>query len=89
MTNGERIRLMNDEELAELMTDEPCPPLHRRKRCPEERNCLECWAEWLKMEVSARGASQVSPGRAREGQAPEGAVEAADAACGKNDPAAG
>ena len=65
MTNGERIRLMNDEELAELMTDEPCPPLHRRKRCPEERNCLECWAEWLKMDaeetgnmkVSARGAS--------------------------------
>ena len=42
---------MGDEELAELMTDEPCPPLHRRKRCPEERNCLECWAEWLKMEA--------------------------------------
>ena len=57
MTNGELIRMMGDEELAELMTDEPCPPLHRRKRCPEERNCLECWAEWLKMEVSARGAS--------------------------------
>ena len=51
MTNGELIRMMGDEELAELMTDEPCPPLHRRKRCPEERNCLECWAEWLKMEV--------------------------------------
>ena len=57
MTNGERIRLMNDEELAELMTDEPCPPLHRRKRCPEERNCLECWAEWLKMEVSEQSSS--------------------------------
>ena len=51
MTNAERIRLMNDEELAELMTDDPCPPLYRRKRCPEERNCLECWAEWLKMEA--------------------------------------
>ena len=57
MTNGEKIRQMTNEELAELMTDEPCPPLYRRERCPEERNCLECWAEWLKMEVSARGAS--------------------------------
>lgn len=57
MTNGERIRQMTDEELAELMTDEPCPPLHRRKRCPEERNCLECWAEWLKMEVSEQSSS--------------------------------
>lgn len=55
MTNGERIRLMNDEEMAELMTDEPCPPLHRRKRCPEERNCLKCWAEWLKMDAEETG----------------------------------
>lgn len=51
MTNGDLIRMIGDEELAELMTDEPCPPLHRRKRCPEERNCLECWAEWLKMDA--------------------------------------
>ena len=51
MTNGDKIRQMTNEELAELMNDEPCPPLHRRKRCPEERNCLECWAEWLKMDA--------------------------------------
>ena len=65
MTNGDKIRQMTNEELAELMNDEPCPPMYRGTRCPEERNCLECWAEWLKMEaeetgnmkVSARGAS--------------------------------
>ncbi len=51
MTNGDKIRQMTNEELAELMNDEPCPPLHRGKRCPEERNCLECWAEWLKMDA--------------------------------------
>ena len=51
VTVPENWEIADDEELAELMTDEPCPPLHRRKRCPEERNCLECWAEWLKMEA--------------------------------------
>lgn len=56
MTNGERIRLMSDEELAE-MTAEPCPPLYRRKWCPEDRNCLECWAEWLKMEADGSDGS--------------------------------
>ena len=80
MTNAERIRLMNDEELAELMTDEPCPPLYREKRCPEERNCLECWAEWLKMEVSARGASASVALTGSKGPSRRAAVEAPDGA---------
>ena len=75
MTNGELIRMMGDEELAELMTNEPCPPLHRRKRCPEEKTCLECWAEWLKMEVSEQSASQVSPaGAGSKGPSAGGAL---------------
>ena len=57
MTNGDLIRMMGDEELAELMNDDPCPPLYRGKRCPEERDCFECWAEYLKMEVSEQSSS--------------------------------
>lgn len=66
MTNGDLIRMMGDEELAELMTDEPCPPLHRRKRCPEERNCLECWAEWLKMDAEETGNMKQETGNMKE-----------------------
>ena len=40
MTNGDKIRQMTNEELAELMNDEPCPPLHRGKRCPEGRGTV-------------------------------------------------
>ena len=65
MTNGDLIRMMNDEELAELMNDEPCPPLYRRKRCPEEKNCLECWAEWLKMEADGSDKSDKKQGDER------------------------
>ena len=57
MTNGDKIRQMTDEELAELMNDDPCPPLYRGKQCPEERDCFECWAEYLKMEVSEQSSS--------------------------------
>ena len=57
MTNGDLIRMMGDEELAELMNDDPCPPLYRGKRCPEERSCFECWVEYLKMEVSEQSSS--------------------------------
>lgn len=55
MTNGDKIRAMTDDELAMLLNP-TCPP----RNCPEGRqydpekpnDCLECWKEWLKQEVT-------------------------------------
>lgn len=55
MTNGDRIRSMTDEELAEnLMKAYDCP---KGKDCVEQmpgedgfHQCKRCWVEWLRQE---------------------------------------
>ena len=51
-TNGDKIRTMTDEDLAEYMGDVQtwggCPN-HGAKNCTE--NCADCWLDWLKQEV--------------------------------------
>lgn len=46
-TNGDKIRTMTDEELAEYIRvffPEACPP----RNCPGEDFCYNCWLGWLK-----------------------------------------
>ena len=59
-TNGDRIRAMSDEELAEYFTpdyyDSPkvyCPvqPVIGEGECAMRSDCRQCWLEWLKREV--------------------------------------
>lgn len=47
ITNADRIRAMNDEELAELLADDNrcCPPKH--KCCNHVPDCIGCHLEWL------------------------------------------
>ena len=53
MTNGDRIRSMSDEELAEWIAKKltcpsyeyPCSELATHKKC------CQCWINWLKQEV--------------------------------------
>ena len=49
-TNGDRIRSMTDEELAEKLGSFRCP----QKWCfPDDgKNCKSCWLEWLRQEVT-------------------------------------
>ena len=51
MTNGDRIRAMSDEELAELIADDWCEVIY----CPEapfcNGNCVIHILDWLKKEV--------------------------------------
>lgn len=55
MTNGDRIRMMNDEELADLFGCEialfSCPVGKTAEACAETYNCGECFYEWLKQEA--------------------------------------
>lgn len=46
MTNGDKIRQMSDEELAEYLYDGNCPT--RECQAPL---CKDCWLKWLKSEV--------------------------------------
>ena len=48
MTNGDRIRALSDEELAELFPK--CPPGRRDATwsCDGFANCPACWLDWLK-----------------------------------------
>lgn len=48
-TNGDRIRAMTDEELAEYLSEvHYCPtPSH----CDPTKNCKDCWSEWLRSPV--------------------------------------
>ena len=58
MTNGDRIRRMTDEELAEMferwVVDCGCNNVPCEKVCEERRSkyqeiiCRQCWLEWLK-----------------------------------------
>lgn len=54
ITNADRIRAMNDEELANVMY-RGCPPI-KVDRCPTKKDggtidCVGCWLEWLKQEM--------------------------------------
>lgn len=55
MTNGDRIRNMKDEELANYYVDAIC---HMHKYCPPSINCIECALNWLKQEVSEYAGSK-------------------------------
>lgn len=49
MTNGERIRAMSDEELADFyVASLRCPPGKNVGRCEIVGVCKDCWFEWLK-----------------------------------------
>lgn len=45
ITNGDRIRAMSDEELAEFLAEYRC--VHKAPHCMEA-NCAQCWLGWLK-----------------------------------------
>lgn len=49
MTNGDKIRQMSDDELAEYFAlDCNCPPEEKLTDCNSK--CYECWLKWLKSE---------------------------------------
>lgn len=52
MTNGERIRSMTDEELAEILPsgDCFCCPIVTRSMYPAYNSCKECALAWLQSE---------------------------------------
>lgn len=53
MTNGMKIRLMSDEELANFAEENcGCHPAASRDTCRGVSNCSDCWLEWLKQEAS-------------------------------------
>ena len=53
MTNGDKIRAMTDEELAEILPNKSmwnCPPdIKEKGGCPGK--CVSCWLNWLKQEI--------------------------------------
>ena len=55
MTNGDRIRQMSDEELAEFIANDVvdcCNCKHPRNGCTEnDETCADCWLDWLKQEA--------------------------------------
>lgn len=51
MTNGDKIRQMSNEELANLFAD-ACPPkMHKKCRGSLREDCFACWFEWLESEL--------------------------------------
>lgn len=48
MTNGDKIRKMSDDELAEIIM---CPHEIERGMCNDEMSCPECCNEWLAEEA--------------------------------------
>lgn len=53
MTNADRIRAMNDEEIAQFCRDSlRCPPGKGiAENCPAFYTCKECWYDWLNQEA--------------------------------------
>lgn len=51
MTNGDKIRQMSDEELAEVI----CCQNYKHKDDCFNTPCSECIKEWLKQEVESNG----------------------------------
>lgn len=53
ITNADRIRGMNDEELAEYFSPKACPTsITAKGHCTIPTDCKQCWLDWLKQEVS-------------------------------------
>ena len=52
-TNADKIRHMTDEELAKFIEQASCPPTTKKiyHECTKD-DCVPCWLEWLKQEVS-------------------------------------
>lgn len=51
-TNADRIRAMNDEELAKELKGIGCPGICRTKyREDDIEQCYKCWLDWLRQEV--------------------------------------
>jgi hypothetical protein len=46
LTNGDVIRQMSNEELAQKF-GYPCPPKIKKKCRPFDEECFECWLAWL------------------------------------------
>lgn len=58
MTNGDRIRTMSDNELAEILfSQRSCPPGKSRLACEASGTCLECWTEWLSKPAAEDGST--------------------------------
>lgn len=52
-TNGDRVRSMSNEELAEFFKRE-CPPMEKvNYSCPY--SCKDCWIRWLNATAEAKG----------------------------------
>ena len=53
-TNADRIRSMSDEELAEFIFEVIKGHIHRGIKCEicKRNDCVPCWLDWLKQEVS-------------------------------------
>ena len=51
-TNADRIRSMTDEKLADYFSELSCWPNAGREDCRGAANCMDCWLDWLKQEVS-------------------------------------
>lgn len=54
-SNGDKIRRMTDEEIAEMMSpnESGCQPAMRGGvDCSGQISCYRCWLDWLKQEVS-------------------------------------
>ena len=54
LTNGDRVRSMTDEELAEWKAGgDQCPPTQffGDYDCISHPSCKDCWLDWLKQEV--------------------------------------
>lgn len=49
-TNIDRIKAMTNEELAEILKDQECPP-NGVDSCAED--CKTCWLQWLQQPVDA------------------------------------
>ena len=49
-TNADNIRQASDEELAALLQNSCCKP--DLIDCPQIDDCVDCWLDWLKQEVS-------------------------------------
>jgi len=53
MTNGDRIRAMTDEELADEFSYSGCHKQSNPEICRKHTGeCERCWLDWLKKEVS-------------------------------------
>lgn len=52
-TRGDHIRAMTDEELADYFAELSCWPNAGREDCRGVANCMDCWLDWLKQEVSS------------------------------------